>query len=262
MWQAVMFWLFLLSTGVKAGWQVWGINILLITERLHVRGKRYSVCHAKHIYNGWTNKSVCRVYNTNLACLHWLPINVICVITLWKCKHTSHCRYYVPRVVIKLHTTTPSLQTWLGWRFSSVINVHKLFDIPQKLIWLLRKNCGLDRHTELLEITGSHLRAVRKAVEYLSVSLGGWLHVVDTFASSKMCTDKLNMCENVCAACGKTPLLPLKRFPPPLKGDTMFSGPLSDERLLQQPVVNKLLGLDAQKTVTVCCAAASALQQN
>lgn len=151
---------------------------------------------------------------------------------------------------------------WLSWHFSSVINVHKLFDIPQKLICLLRKNCGLDRHTELLEITGSHLRAVRKAVEYLSISLGGWLHVVDTFASSKMCTDKLNMCENVCAACGKTPLLPLKRFPPPLKDDTMFSGPLSDEHLLQQPVVNKLLGLDAQKTVTMCCAAASALQQN
>lgn len=34
-------------------------------------------------------------------------------------------------------------------------------------------------------ITGSHLRAMRKTVEHLSVLLGGWLHVVDTFASSK-----------------------------------------------------------------------------
>lgn len=60
-----------------------------------------------------------------------------------------------------------------------------------------------DRHAEPLQITGSHLRAVRKAVEHLSLSLGGCLHVVDTFASSKMSADKLNMCENVCVACGK-----------------------------------------------------------
>lgn len=124
-----------------------------------------------------------------------------------------------------------------------------------------KKNCRLDRHVELLKITGSHLWAVRKAVEHLSYSLGGWLHVVDTFASSKMHTDKLNMCENVCAPCGKTPLLPLKRFPPPLKRYTMFWGPLSVEQLLQQQVVNKLLGLDAQKTVDMCCAALFALHQ-
>lgn len=84
-----------------------------------------------------------------------------------------------------------------------MINVHKLFNIPQKLICPLKKNCRLHRHAELLKITGSHLRAVRKAVEHLSFSLGGWLHVVDTFASSKMHTDKLNICENVWAACGK-----------------------------------------------------------
>lgn len=40
----MMFWLFLLSTGVNAGWQVWGINILLIKERLHVQAKRHPVC--------------------------------------------------------------------------------------------------------------------------------------------------------------------------------------------------------------------------
>lgn len=145
---------------------------------------------------------------------------------------------------------------WLSWRFCSVINVHRLLNIPQKLICPLKKRTSrLDRHAGLLQITGSHLRAVRKAVEHLRFSLGGWLHVVDTFASSKMRTDKLNMCENVCAVCGKTPLLPLKRFPPPLKDYNMFWGPLSVEQLLQQPVVNKWLGLDAQKTVAMCSAA-------
>lgn len=151
---------------------------------------------------------------------------------------------------------------WLSWRFCSVINVHRLLNIPQKLICPLKKRTSrLDRHAGLLQITGSHLRAVRKAVEHLRFSLGGWLHVVDTFASSKMRTDKLNMCENVCAVCGKTPLLPLKRFPPPLKDYNMFWGPLSVEQLLQQPVVNKWLGLDAQKTVAMCSAAPSALHQ-
>lgn len=174
MWQAVMFWLLLLSTGVKAGWQVWGINILLITEWLHVQGKRYPVCHAKQIYNGWTNKSICRVYNTNLACLHWLPINVICVITLWKCKHTSHCRYSAPRVVVKLYTPTPStLQMWLSWRFSSVINVHKLSDVPQKLICLLRKDCGHDRHRAARD----HWQPFKSREKGSGVSqhLAGWL---------------------------------------------------------------------------------------
>lgn len=52
------------------------------------------------------------------------------------------------------------------------------------------------------------------------------MHVVDTFASSKMSADKLNMCENVCVACGKKKkILPLKRFPSPpptsLKDHTM-----------------------------------------
>lgn len=95
------------------------------------------------------------------------------------------------------------LLMWLNWHIHSVINVHKLFNIPQKLICPFKKNCRLHRHTELRKITGTHLRVVRKAVEHLSFSLGGWLHVVDIFASSKMHTDKLNMCENVWAACGK-----------------------------------------------------------
>lgn len=93
--------------------------------------------------------------------------------------------------------------------------MHKLLNTPPKLICPLKKSCGTGRHAELLKITGSHLRAVRKAVKQPGFSLGGWLHVVDTFASSKMHTDKLNMCENVWAACGKTPVLPLKRFPSP-----------------------------------------------
>ena len=166
----------------------------------------------------------------------------------------THCllQHFATGEVIKPYSQTLfRLLMWLNWRFCSVINVHKLFNIPQKLICLLKRNCRLHRHAEPLKITGSHLRAVRKAVEHLSFSLGGWLHVVDTFASSKMRTDKLNMCENVWAACGKTPLVPLKRFPPPLKDYTMFWGPLSVEQLLQQPVVNKLLGLDAQKAVAV-----------
>lgn len=49
----------------------------------------------------------------------------------------------------------------------------------------------------------------------------------------------------------KTPVLPLKRFPPPLKDCTKLWGPLSVKQLLQQRVVNKLLGLDAQKTAAV-----------
>lgn len=128
--------------------------------------------------------------------------------------------------------------------------MHKLFNSPQKLICPLKKNCGLHRHAALLKITGSHLRAVRKAVEHLSFSLGGWLHVVDTFASSKMHTDKLNMCENVWAACGKPHSFLLKRFLPPLKDyTTFFWGPLSVK--LRRRVVNKQLGLDAQLLYTV-----------
>lgn len=80
------------------------------------------------------------------------------------------------------------------------------------------------------------------------------------FVSSKMSTDKLNMCENVCVACGKKNLLPLKRFPPPpptttsLKDHTIslptplfflfLEGPLSVAQSLLQRLVNKLLGLD------------------
>lgn len=116
-----------------------------------------------------------------------------------------------------------------------------------------------DTHAEPLQITGSHLRAVRKAVEHLSLSLGGCLHVVDTFASSKMSADKLNMCENVCVACGKKRTPSSEEVPPPtsLKDHAMppppslsfpffLEGPLSVARSLLQQLVNKLLGLDAR----------------
>lgn len=86
--------------------------------------------------------------------------------------------------------------------FSLGYNGAQIIQYPASNLFI-KKNCRLCRHAGLLKITGSHLRAVRKAVEHLSFSLGGWLHVVDTFASSKMRTAKLNMCENVWAACGK-----------------------------------------------------------
>lgn len=137
-------------------------------------------------------------------------------------------------------------------------NVVKLSDKCVQIIQYPTKtnlNRGLHRHTELLKITGCYLRAVRKAVEHLSFSLGGWLHVVDTFASSKMHTDKLNMCENVWVACGKPQSFLWRGFLPLFKGyATFFEGPLSVRRLLRQRVVNKLLGLDAQKTVATLSA--------
>lgn len=52
----------------------------------------------------------------------------------------------------------------------------------------------------------------------------------------------------------KTPVLPLKRFPPPSQ-IARFGGPLSVMQLLQQRVVNKLLGLDAQRNS--CCVVCS-----
>lgn len=56
---------------------------------------------------------------------------------------------------------------------------------------------------------------MRKAVEHLSFSLGGWLHVADTFASSKDAHRQPQYVSECLGGMWKTPVLPLKRFPPP-----------------------------------------------
>lgn len=134
----------------------------------------------------------------------------------------------------------------LQWHLQrrSVINVHKWFNFPH--ICPSETSCRPHRHTELWKITGGHLRVVRKAVEHLGSSLGGWLHVVDIFTSSKMHPDKLNMCENVWVACVKPQAFLWRGLLPLLRRYAKFRGPLSVERFL---------GLDAWKTVDVFCAA-------
>lgn len=96
-----------------------------------------------------------------------------------------------------------------------VMNVHALFSLPQKVICRLKKNCRHRRRTELPKITGSHLRAVRKPVEQFSLSLGGWLHVVDTFASSKDANRQTQYVRECLGCIRKTRVLPLKSFSSP-----------------------------------------------
>lgn len=101
---------------------------------------------------------------------------------------------------------------------------------------------------------------MRKSAERLSLPPGGWLHVVHIFAFSKMRADKLNVCENVCAACGKTQLQP-PPHPTPARSQTMlhFEALYLSSGLLRQRVVNKLLGRDARKTVAAWRTPLSAL---
>lgn len=103
--------------------------------------------------------------------------------------------------------------------------------------------------------------AVRKAAERLSSSLGGFIHVVDTYASSKMRTDKLNMSEKVWAACGKTPCPSSEEGSSPSQRPYVtFRGPLSVKKLPRLRLVNKLLGRDAHGKKRTCNTT-SALQQ-
>lgn len=86
---------------------------------------------------------------------------------------------------------------------------------------------------------------MRKPAKRLSLPPGGWLHVVHTFAFSKMRTDKRNLCENVCAACwgkkNKKNNNPDSQTVPRLEALYLWGG------LLRRRVVNKLLGRDVGK---------------
>lgn len=150
---------------------------------------------------------------------------------------------------------------WLNWRFLLCDKCAQIIQYPTKTNLSVKKELQASQTRRAAEDHWQPFKSREKG-SWASQLLAGWLvtcgwHIC-IFKDAHRQTQYVWEC---LGGMWKTPVLPLKRFPPPLKDGTTFWGPLSVKQLLRQRVVNKLLGLDAQKTVAVRRAALSALHQ-